>query len=102
MDGGRGDILKKIGADILVLLLQVLQDQQAGDLDEDLGVPALQRVLELRVLLGGGLQDVREVDQVDALLAVREVVLAFLPGRLVLLQQLHQVLVVFELRVYHF
>ena len=59
--GRVADLREEVLADVLVLLLQTLQNEQTGDLDEDLGLAAVQLLLEALVLLRGGLQDVGEV-----------------------------------------
>lgn len=95
------EVGQEVAAEVLVVLVQRLEGEDAGDDQEDVRVAALDHVPELLVLLGDALDGAREVQQVALLLAVAEVVAALLPAALVLHQQLHQVRVVLELRVHH-
>lgn len=51
----------KYTADLLVVVLQRLENQQRGDVKEDLGVPLLELLRELLMLLACSLDHLREV-----------------------------------------
>jgi len=99
---GVEQLWEELLAEVLVLVVQALEDQQAGNVDEEVVVPALDLLLELFVFLARGLDNVGEVDERGRNFDVEKVVLAHLPALLVFDEQLDQVLVVLELRVDHF
>lgn len=91
---------QKIEANAFVFVLQALQDQQAGNIYENVCIAALDGLFEFGVLVRGCLDYVRKMNQVDLLLRVQQVTLALFPRLLVLHHDFHQVLVVFELGVH--
>jgi len=91
----------KEGADVLVVILKTLQDQQTGNNDEYLGVALLQLFREGLVLLRSGFNHLTEVQKLVHLLGVKEVSEALTPGVLEFNQDLNQFIVVFQLRVYN-
>jgi hypothetical protein len=84
----------KEAADLLVVVLEALQDEQLRDDEEDLGVALLELLRELAVLLARGLNDLAEVQQLVESLAVEEIGEALAPAVFELDQDLDQLDVV--------
>jgi hypothetical protein len=96
------DVREKIFANVLILPLQRFQYHQTRDAYKYIRIPVIQIFLELRILLCRRLQYVRKVYQVARLLPVQKVLLPLFPRLLVVVQRLHQISVVLQLRVHHF
>ena len=103
-EGARVDLVqggKEVLAEVLVVFVEALEGEDAGDNEEDIGIAHFHHFAEAVVFFRDALNGAREVQQMALLLAGAEVAGAFLPALLVLHQSLHQVRVVLQLRVHH-
>ncbi len=80
------EIGQEVLAEILVIAVQGLEGEDAGDDEEDIGIGTFHHLTEAIVLLRNALYSPREVQQMSLLLAVAEIVASLLPTPLVLYQ----------------
>jgi len=81
-------------ADFFVLVIQTLQQNEAGYINENISVSAVDLLLELRVFFTRRFKNVGEINQINALLFIYKVIFSLFPRLLVKLEQFYQILVV--------